>query len=549
MQSGLGLRPELFDAIFEQRPALGFLEAHSENYFGDSIARAKLLELREHYDISLHGVGLSLGRADHLNTKHLRELKLLVDEINPMLVSEHLAWSAYSHRHVPDLLPLPLTEQSLAIMCQHVDQMQDVLQRQIYVENPSNYLLFDRLQIPEPEFLNALAARTGCGLLVDLNNIHVSANNLKRDANEYINQLDSQLIGQYHLAGYTEIDRHGEAMLIDTHNQTVDPQVWKLFAKAVKKHGARPTLFEWDSDFPEFSVLLAECQRAEVILASSWEKHSPSEANSASVITPSRYVSTKQGSFTEAQLDSTELRLVQSDFLDGLLGLDDKLSPAIDAHKHRLWIYQNNVFAATREYLEEVYPAVLGLVGDQFFKQMAQIFVQNNPPCEGNVYLFGQDFDSVIVQFDALQEMPYLVDLMHYEWALHKAYFASLANCIDHNKTEQSELLSMPLSFNPSVAIIHSKYPVYEIHRQSLPGYADEVAIELNQSQDSLIVYKQDHAVVSRILNEDEAIFVNVLANSENILQSIERLHGSISADSLSSNLGLVFELKLLMPA
>ncbi|MFT5136359.1 MAG: hypothetical protein ACI8XV_001390 [Arenicella sp.] len=549
MQAGLGLRPELFDAIFEQRPALGFLEAHSENYFGDSIARAKLLELREHYDISLHGVGLSLGRADHLNTRHLSELKNLVDEINPMLVSEHLAWSAYSHRHVPDLLPLPLTEQSLAIMCQHVEQMQDVLQRQIYVENPSNYLLFDRLQIPEPEFLNALAARTGCGLLVDLNNIYVSAKNLKRDANEYINQLDSQLIGQYHLAGYTEIDRHGEVMLIDTHNQTVDPQVWNLFAKAVKKHGARPTLFEWDSDFPEFSILLAQCQRTEEILASSREKHPPSGAHSESLNTPSRYVSAKQGSLTEAQLDSTELRLVQGNFLDGLLGLDDKLSPAIDAHKHRLWIYQNNVFAATREYLEEVYPAVLGLVGDQFFKQMAQVFVQNNPPSEGNVYLFGQDFDSVIVQFDALQEMPYLVDLMHYEWVLHKAYFASLANCIDPNMTEQSELLSMPLCFNPSVAIIHSKYPIYEIHRQSLPGYADEVAIELNQSQDSLIVYKQDHAVVSRILNEDEAIFVDVLANSENILQSIEQLHGSISSKSLSTNLGMMFELKLLMPA
>ncbi|MFT5609809.1 MAG: hypothetical protein ACI9WC_002335 [Arenicella sp.] len=549
MQSGLGLRPELFDAIFEQRPALGFLEAHSENYFGDSIARAKLLELREHYDISLHGVGLSLGRADHLNTKHLRELKHLVDEINPMLVSEHLAWSAYSHRHVPDLLPLPLTEQSLAIMCQHVEQMQDVLQRKIYIENPSNYLLFDRLQIPEPEFLNALATRTGCGLLVDLNNIYVSATNLKRDANEYVNQLNSQLIGQYHLAGYTKIDRHGEAMLIDTHNQTVDPQVWELFGKAVQKHGARPTLLEWDSDFPELAVLLVQCQRAEEILASSGEKHAPSKAHSESLNTPSRYVSAKQDSFTEAQLDSTELRLVQGNFLDGLLGLDDKLSPAIDAHKHRLWIYQNNVFAATREYLEEVYPALLGLVGDKFFKQMAQVFVQNNPPSEGDVYLFGEDFDSVIVQFDALQEMPYLVDLMHYEWALHTAYFASLANCIDPNKTEQSELLSMPLCFNPSVAIIHSKYPIYEIHRQSLPGHCDEVAIELNQSQDSLIVYKQEHAVVSRLLNEDEAIFVDVLANSENILQSIERIQGSMSAESLATNLGLMFELKLLMPA
>jgi uncharacterized protein (UPF0276 family) len=549
MQAGLGLRPELFDAIFAQRPALGFLEAHSENYFGDSIARAKLLELREDYDISLHGVGLSLGRADSLNTKHLSELKHLVDEINPMLVSEHLAWSAYSHRHLPDLLPLPLTEQSLAIMCQHVEQMQDVLQRQIYVENPSNYLLFDRLQIPEPEFLNALATRTGCGLLVDLNNIYVSATNLNRDANEYLDQLDSRLIGQYHLAGYTEVKGHGEAMLIDTHNQTVYPQVWKLFDKAVQEHGARPTLFEWDSDFPELSVLLAQCQQAEAILASSKAKLGPTEADSASVNVPPRYVSTKQGSFTEAQLDSSELRSVQSNFLDGLLVLDDQLSPAIDAHKQRLWIYQNNVFAATREYLEEVYPAVLGLVGDRFFKQMAQVFVQNKPPSEGNIYLFGQNFDSVIVAFDALQEMPYLVDLMSYEWALHQAYFASLTKCIDPSEIEQSELLSMPIRFNPSVALIHSKHPIYEIHRQSLPGYTAEVGIDLNQSQDSLIVYKQEHAVVSRLLNEDEAMFMDVVSESENILQSIEQLQGSITEQSLSNILALLFELKLLMPA
>lgn len=549
MQAGLGLRPELFDAIFDQRPALGFLEAHSENYFGDSIARAKLLELREHYDISLHGVGLSLGRADHLNTKHLRELKHLVDEINPMLVSEHLAWSAYSHRHLPDLLPLPLTEQSLAIMCQHVEQMQDVLQRQIYVENPSNYLLFDRLQIPEPEFLNALATRTGCGLLVDLNNIYVSAKNLSRDANEYLEQLDSSLIGQYHLAGHTEVERHGEAVLIDTHNQTVDPKVWELFDKAVQKHGARPTLFEWDSDFPELSVLLAQCQQAEKTLASSKATLAPGVAEPSSLDLPPKYVSIKQRWFTDAQLDSSELRSVQSNFIDSVLVLDDQLSPAIDAHKQRLWVYQNNLFAATREYLEEVYPAVLGVVGDGFFKQMAQVFVQNKPPSEGNISLFGQDFNSAIAAFDALQEMPYLVDLMNYEWALHKAYFASLANCIDPSAIEQSELLSMPICFNPSVAIIHSKSPIYEIHRQSLPGYTAAVAIELNQSQDSLIVYKQEHSVVSRLLNEDEAIFMDVLSKSENILQSIEQLHGSITEQSLSNNLALLFELKLLMPA
>lgn len=546
MQAGLGVRPELFDAIFEQRPALGFLEAHSENYFGDSIARAKLLELREHYDISLHGVGLSLGRADHLDKQHLRELRQLVDDVNPMLVSEHLAWSAYSHRHLPDLLPLPLTEQSLAIMCQHVEQMQDALQRQIYVENPSNYLLFDRLQIPEPEFLNTLAARTGCGLLIDLNNIHVSATNLKRDANEYLLQLDSRLIGQYHLAGYTEVERFGEPILIDTHNQTIYPQVWELFEKAVQRHGVRPTLFEWDSDFPEFSVLLTECLQAEKILAANT---SGSDKVNMSPEASSNLLRKPNKSFTQAQLGSNDLSLVQRGFLDGLLGLDDELLPAIDSHRHRLWIYQNNVFAAIREYLQEVYPAVLGLVGDKFFKQMAQILVQNSPPSEGNIYSFGQNFDSVIAKFEALQDMPYLPDLMNYEWALHKAYFSSLANCIDPNSIEESQLLSMPIHFNPSVTTIHSKYPIYEIHRQSLPDYVAEVAIELNQSQDSLLVYKQDYAVASRLLNEDEWVFFDMVSKSENILQSIEHLHGSISEQSLAANLGLMFELKLLVPA
>ena len=207
MKCGIGIRPELFDAVFEKTPEFGFLEAHSENYFGESIARTKLLEIREHYPVSLHGVGLSLGRADHLNKQHLKQLKELIDEVDPLFVSEHLAWSAYSHRHAPDLLPLPLTDDALDLMCEHVDQMQNFLGRTVLVENPSNYLVFDQLQIPEPEFLNALAKKTGCGLLMDINNVHVSATNVGRDAKAYIDQIDGDLIAQYHLAGYTEVKR------------------------------------------------------------------------------------------------------------------------------------------------------------------------------------------------------------------------------------------------------------------------------------------------------------------------------------------------------
>ncbi|MFT5571736.1 MAG: hypothetical protein ACI9FR_000656, partial [Cryomorphaceae bacterium] len=270
MKCGLGIRPELFAAVFDRLPELGFLEAHSENYFGQSLARAKLLELREHYAISLHGVGLSLGRADNLNKAHLSELKSLVDEIQPSLVSEHLAWSAYSHRHLPDLLPLPLNADALELMCQHVDQMQSALGRQILVENPSNYLIFDEIQIPEPEFLNLLSSKTGCGLLVDVNNIHVSATNLQRDAKQYLDALDGAHISQYHLAGHTQVKRaieNGEeTVLIDTHNQTVSKSVWGLYEYTINKHGVRPSLLEWDSDFPEFETVLAQCKKADRFL-------------------------------------------------------------------------------------------------------------------------------------------------------------------------------------------------------------------------------------------------------------------------------------------
>jgi len=331
MRSGLGIRPELFGLVEQLKPEFGFLEAHSENYFGESISRAKLLALREDYPISLHGVGLSLGRADELNRQHLTELKSLVDDIYPIIVSEHLAWSAYSHQHVPDLLPLPLTSDSLDIICQHIEEMQTALGRQILLENPSNYLLFEQLQIPEPEFLNALVERTGCGLLLDVNNIHVSASNIGRDARAYIDEINSSAIGQYHLAGYTEVDREyngvSERVLIDTHNQTVFDPVWELFEHALAKHGARPTLFEWDSDFPEFEVLLNECTKANDYL----ERYPHTNTNSKS-ITPN---SIKW---------SQSLEQSQSQFLSSLLALDTELDSVSALHKHRVWIYQNNVF-------------------------------------------------------------------------------------------------------------------------------------------------------------------------------------------------------------
>ena len=539
MRSGLGIRPELFGPVAQYQPELGFLEAHSENYFGASIARAKLLELRADYPISMHGVGLSLGRADDLQNNHLKELKQLADELEPMIVSEHLAWSAYSHQHVPDLLPLPLTAQALSIVCTHVEQMQDALGRQILVENPSNYLVFDQLQIPEPEFLNELARRTGCGLLVDVNNVYVSATNVERDAFEYIDVLDSASIGQFHLAGYTEVEgaRGGveESVLIDTHNHPVYPPVWELFEHTLKIHGARPCLIEWDSDFPEFQVLLDECEKANTYLEKAKDAQAPKSR--------AQVVTLHEHSVSQTLDDE------QADFMQRLLSLETtQLASAKPDYSHRFWIYQNNVFAALQDYLKEVFPATQGVVGEDFFKQMAQVFIQQSPPQQGNIHLYGADFVKICEKFEGLESLVYLPDLMAYEWALHAAYYADDRPAVDVANISQDELLSLSVSLTENFYLIESNYPIFEIHRQSLPDYDGEISLRLDQSQDNILICRPVYQVLERVIEGSQVAFIKELQKSENLLQGIEALQGSISADELSAALGLIFELALLRP-
>lgn len=542
MDTGLGIRPEFFNAVLDELPPLGFLEAHSENYFRTSIARAKLLELRNHYPISLHGVGLSLGRADGLDLQHLNQLTLLVDEIEPFIVSEHLAWSAYSHRHLPDLLPLPLTDEAFAQVCAHITQMQDALQRQILLENPSNYLAFDLLQVSEAEFLNSVASQTGCGLLMDINNIHVSAQNLGRDSSAYINAIDSQHIKQYHLAGYTQVTVDGDDVLIDTHNHQVYPPVWALYEQALSQHGDRPTLFEWDSDFPEFNVLLAECSKANSVR----DKVCQHPTQQTEKRTEEGYPSEARAKQKKKPRSATDLATLQDAFLDDVLARKETLATAQQQFTNRIWVYQNNIFGALQDYLAEVYPATKGVVGDAFFRQMSHAYTVATPPSEGDIYHYGADFADVVAQFDGLSTLVYLDDLIAYEWAIHVAYFADLKPALNPAEFSQEALLQTPVQLNEGVWILESAFPIYEIHRQSLPDFDQEVKVELGQSADSLLVYKHNHQVKMRVISESQALFIQQVAKAGTLLQAIEQLSGSIDPESLSTALALVFELEIL---
>lgn len=278
LPAGIGLRYPHIAEILEHQPAVGFLEAHSENYFGGGYARRNLLKLRETYPITLHGVGLSLGRADGLDQNHLRQLKQLADEVQPLFVSEHLSWSAYTHVAVPDLLPIPFTYEALGIFSAHVNEMQDTLGRQVLIENPSNYLAFAQTDWTETEFLNRLAHQTGCGLLLDVNNIDVSAHNLGYDALAYLKDINPRFVKQIHLAGYTVDTVDGTDIRIDTHGHPVYPEGWRLYRTALELFGDTPTLIEWDTDIPSLEVLMAEAAKADTIRATT---HAQTEASHA----------------------------------------------------------------------------------------------------------------------------------------------------------------------------------------------------------------------------------------------------------------------------
>jgi uncharacterized protein (UPF0276 family) len=263
-RAGVGLRAQHHLQLLEERPAVEWLEVHGENYFGrDSAHRRVLDKIRVHYLLSVHGVGLSLGSTDPLRVDHLSELAELVRDVEPVFVSEHLAWSSIDGRFTNDLLPLPYTEEALHHVADRVCQVQECLKRQILIENVSSYLRFTCSQVPEWEFLTALVHRSGCGILLDVNNLYLSAMNHGFDARTYLDGIPMRAVQELHLAGHV-INRIGQhSMRIDSHGTHVSEAVWDLYRSAVRRFGSRPALIEWDTDIPALEVLIAEADKAD----------------------------------------------------------------------------------------------------------------------------------------------------------------------------------------------------------------------------------------------------------------------------------------------
>lgn len=265
---GVGYKPQHFGDLLADPGAVGWLEIHAENYMGDGgRPLAQLRHLRDRFPISVHGVGLSIGGEGPLDAGHLARLRHLLGWLEPASFSEHLAWSTHDGAFLNDLLPLPCTAATLARVASHIDQVQDVLGRRMLLENPSSYLAFAEAEMGEVEFLAEVARRTGCGLLLDVNNVQVSAVNLGFDAAAYVDAFPLHLVGEVHLGGHdAQADDSGAPLLIDSHGQTVADPVWALLARVIARGGPRPVLIEWDNDVPGWPALAAEAARAARVL-------------------------------------------------------------------------------------------------------------------------------------------------------------------------------------------------------------------------------------------------------------------------------------------
>jgi len=267
-RAGIGLKPEHFEAVLETLPDIGFFEIHAENYMVEGGPFHFYLErIRKDYPLSIHGVGLSIGGAAPVDEQHLNRLKLLLERYQPELFSEHLAWSTHQGHFLNDLLPVPYTQATLARVCEQIDFIQNRLGRSMLLENPATYLEFAESSMSEAAFITEVINKTGCGLLLDINNVYVACTNHQRNALDYIRTLPLDAVGEFHLAGFaTDYDSDGSLLLIDSHDAEVAPQVWSLYQAALALTGPRPTLLERDDNIPSLSILCAEAKQADLYL-------------------------------------------------------------------------------------------------------------------------------------------------------------------------------------------------------------------------------------------------------------------------------------------
>jgi uncharacterized protein (UPF0276 family) len=407
--AGVGLRVPHYPRFLDERPAVGWLEVHTENYLSRSGWDWHVLQdLRRDYPVSLHGVGLGLGSARGFPEHHLERVRALADAIEPMLVSEHLSWGALADRQLNDLLPLTLDQAALGLLCERVGRMQDVLRRQVLLENVSAYVRYQGDTMSEAEFLAELVRRTGCGVLLDVNNLYVNQCNHGEDAIKALAALPAGCVGEIHLAGHLPL----EHAVIDHHGAAVAAPVWDLYRAALARFGRVPTLVEWDTDIPALDVLLAEATKADAIArAYPTSSHQAAPACPALPSPEVHALAPGQQAFGDALFDALRASAAAA-LIKG------------KAVQQRLGIYRGNLTSGWDKALSAACPVVRQMVGEEFFTALAREYGKAWPSQDPDLNKFGEHFAQFLEGFEHVADYPWLPDVARLEWKLHRAYYA-----------------------------------------------------------------------------------------------------------------------------
>ncbi|MES2127177.1 MAG: DUF692 family multinuclear iron-containing protein [Pseudomonadota bacterium] len=412
---GVGLRAPHYRDFLARRPRVGWLEVHTENYLGQSGWDWHVLQqLRQDYPLSLHGVGLGLGSARGFSDAHLERVRALVERTEPFLVSEHLCWGASADRSLNDLLPLALNGAALDLLAERVEHVQETLKRTILLENVSSYVRFCYDAMSEAEFMAALARRTGCALLLDVNNLYVNQCNHGEDALAAIAAIAPGTVGEIHLAGHLRTD----IAVIDHHGATVAAPVWALYQAALARFGRLPTLIEWDTDIPALDVLLGEARKAEVLYGAHAGATHDAPAGDMRTAAPAPELGAGQALFAQALFDQRQQEAALALFRGA-------------GNAQRFALYRGNLVATWGKTLAAAYPVLQALVGDEFFAALARAYGMANPSQDNDLNRFGAGFATFLASFEHVAEYPYFGDMARLEWALHCAHYAADAPAFD----------------------------------------------------------------------------------------------------------------------
>ncbi|HEX7634551.1 MAG TPA: DUF692 family protein [Noviherbaspirillum sp.] len=462
---GIGLRAAHYRQFLEHRPKADWLEVHTENYLDAGGWDAHVLQqLRRDYPISLHGVGMGIGSARGFSERHLQQVREVVERIEPVLVSEHLCWGAVEDRHLNDLLPLPLTHEALNLVCERVERIQEMLERRILLENVSAYLRYRDDAMSEAQFLAAVAARTGCGILLDINNLYVNLLNHQEDPLAALAIIAPHSVGEMHLAGHLVTPE----AVIDHHGDRIAQPVWELYEKALQRFGAVSTLIEWDTHIPALDVLLEEARHARRIT----DEVAQRKAAERLAVTQQVF----SNALFDAQTELPALTMFKGD---------------LQRTTQRLALYRGNLTANWDKALASAYPVLLTLTGEEFFTALARAYGKAHPSMAGDLNCFGAHFADFLASFEHVAGYPYFPDMARLEWALHRAHYAAsaeplIATALAGLTPEQLD--AARFTFHPACALLAFSWAVVELWQAHQPGAEGRFPQELERPDYALVV-------------------------------------------------------------